>query len=87
MSTLKGLLIAGVPPSAAIRKVYADVGSKELVLRIDQDLDGIPAAVLHAIANWNRNPVVGREHMGLNDAQFDNAVTVALREKMKQFSQ
>lgn len=87
MSTLKELLISGVPPSAALRQVYGDLGSKEIVLRIDQDLDGIPTAVLHAIANWNRNQVVGREHMGLTDAQFDGAVAAALCEKLKLLSQ
>lgn len=49
MSTLRELLTSGVPPSAAFRQVYGDLGSKELILRIDQDLDGIPTAVLPAI--------------------------------------
>jgi hypothetical protein len=82
MISLRECLRAGAKPSAAFRELYGNIGSSDLILRVDQDLDGIPTTVLHAIANWNRGRIAGREHMGLNDDQFDEAVTKALLEKL-----
>ena len=78
MNSFRDLMLAGVAPSAALRQLYGDVSGTVLITKLDDEFNGIPSPVIMAIANWNRGRIAGREGMGLNDAQFDDAVTPLL---------
>jgi hypothetical protein len=70
-------LLAGLPPSEAIREALqsqGDLSSKELIRLLDDELGGVPLTVAHAVANWNRGRNPARQSAGLNDAQFNDAV-------------
>jgi hypothetical protein len=81
MKTLKEKLLAGMRPSEALRELaeqHGGLSSADLVKVIDDEFDGIPATVIHAIANWNKGEHPDRKGWGLNDEQFDAVVTNAL---------
>lgn len=56
MSALKEMLLSGVRPSEAFQKLIGigDLSGTNLIKMIDEEFDGMPAAVIHAIANWNK---------------------------------
>jgi len=85
MSALKEMLLSGVRPSEAFRELigqHGDLSGTSLIKMIDEEFDGIPAPVIHAIANWNRGNNPDRKGWGLNDEQFDEVVMSALNPRM-----
>jgi hypothetical protein len=77
MATIKEYLLSGLRPSIAIREVAksrGELSSKELIMLLDEELNGIPPTVANAIANWNRKSGSMQKCAGLNDLQFDDAV-------------
>lgn len=81
MKTLKDKLISGMKPSEIFRELleqHGGLSSTDLIKMIDDEFEGIPAPVIHAIANWNKGENPDRKGWGLNDEQFDEVVTSAL---------
>lgn len=81
MKTLKEKLLSGLKPSEALRELLEQrrgLSNTDLIKLIDDEFDGIPPPVIHAIANWNKGKNPDRKGWGLSDEQFDEVVVSAL---------